>query len=182
MDAVEQLQLPPSINDASSKACLGLLGRWDTLGVDRVLVWHTASVDEAALPFMADTYGVRDIRYVDGPARDFVRNAVAFMRTRGTPGALRRVLESMGHAGIVIDEDVRHYYDGAILHDGNWRYGAEAHWAAFVVFVDSAGPMDVERVRELWDAVTFMSPERSVFVLAVVDTVANTLTTYRETP
>jgi hypothetical protein len=139
------LLLPPSIDAANTRALVGLLSRWDELGVDRVLVWHVDSVEEGALPHLADTVGVLGVRYIDGPPREFVKRAIALVRTRGTPGCLRQVLASLGYDTVTVQEqDTVHRYDGTIRYDGVWTHGLDAHWSVFWVFVEPPLPAEVD--------------------------------------
>lgn len=176
------LEVPGGIADASSRVLVELLNaRWDDLPIDRVLVWHTPSVQEDALPHLADTLGVLDLAYADATPRELPAKGVAFMRTRGTGGAIRGALETLGFPITpTLSRDTARYYDGTIQYNGLYRYGADYHWAVFFVTLTIDEPTDPYRIREVWDAVKFMKSQRDRVVLYVHDTVNDVTYVYRD--
>jgi hypothetical protein len=149
----EKLTLPAGIDDATTRALLKVLERWDDLPIERVLVWMVDHVVESALPHIAEMLGVNGPEFAAGPPRAFLRKAIELRRRRGTVGALEEVLATLGYTSIEIKEGGdQQRYDGAIRYDGVHRYGSDTHWAIFLLYVDVTTGLSADEVRKLWDA------------------------------
>lgn len=174
------MTLPTSIDDAVTRALRKLVDRWqERIETERVLAWHLASVEESALPHVADSLGSGGIRYIDAPPRSLLREAIKLRKIRGTDGCLWRVLLAIGLAGTLEANTVLRY-DGSITHRGEpWRYGMDRSWAVGRLWVDVDGPLSLAASRELRDAVAWAIP-RHVAIVIVVREAGGTWTTYRD--
>lgn len=174
------MSFPITIEDDVTRALKALVDRWRDIETERALAWHIASVDESALPHLAATFGADGIRYVDGPPRTLLRDAVRLRRIRGTRGCLRRVLVAIGHATHNVVKDTVLRFDGSITHRGEpWRYGMDRTWASGRLIVDVTGPLTAAQARELRDAVAWAIPRHTAIVIVVREPGGN-LTTFRD--
>lgn len=165
-----KLKLPQGISGPAPDAFLKLLERWDTIGVEKVLVWHLQSVVAEALPHLAEGLGVQVVSFVGGPPRDFLRTAIAFLRNIGPEEFMLQALEAMGYArvNVTLRERVVHLLDGTWALSGEpYRLGSDDHWAIFWLSVSVPAGLANSALRELWDVVGLMRPKRSHPVLIV---------------
>jgi len=191
-----RLKVPPGIDSEVARGLVALLDRWDTIGVEKVLVWHLPSVDESALPHLARSMGVDKVAFIGAPPRELLTRGVDLMRRRGTPAAMEEALAALGYEDVEIVEGGVRRYDGSWKYDGTYRHGADGHWAVFFVFVRdpelypgdvlrkydgswkydgsraNTHGADVGRVRELHDVIKFMRPARCVLGAFVRTTAA----------
>lgn len=183
MSDLEQwrLKVPPGIDSEVARGLVKLLERWDNVGVEKVLVWHLASVEESALPHLAQAMGVDKVAFIGVPPRELLARGIDLMRRRGTPAAMQEALEALGCEDVEIVEGGERVLDGSWELDGTFSLGGD-NWAVFFVFVreTSLYPGDVareldgsweldgsvslgadaERVTELIDVIEFMRPAR----------------------
>lgn len=154
--------VPAGIDDESFRALAELLeARFGSIPIERVLVWHLDSVVAAALPELANAFGVNGPEFGAGPPRTFLRQAVALRRKRGTGGALRVVLAAIGHEDIELIErtSATFLYDGTWKYDGTITYGGDSHWARYIVRIDVAEMPSVVQLALLWDVVAKWKPK-----------------------
>lgn len=165
-----QLPLPGGIDAASTRALLALLEeRFGALPIERVLVWHVASVVEDALPHLAEGLGIADLAFIDAPPREFIGQGVSLMRRRGTPAAVEDALAAIGYgAGVVeLEEDTRIRYDGRHKYSGRpLNYGGDGRWVRWRVWLD-ANALTVAQLREIWDVCELMNRRTRPFVVVV---------------
>lgn len=165
-----QLGLPAGIDAESTRALLALLeARFGALPVERVLVWHLASVVESALPHLADGLGITDLQFIDVPPRDFIAQGIDLMRRRGTAGAVESALAAIGYDASVVEleEDTRLYYDGSITYSGEpHNYGDDGEWIRWRAWIDADG-LTTDEQYEIWDVLTLMNRAMRPFVLVV---------------
>lgn len=199
------LKVPPGIDGEVARGLVSLLERWDNIGVEKVLVWHLPSVDESALPHLAQAMGVDRVAFIGGPPRELVKRGIDLMRRRGTPAAMQEAIEAFGYTDVILREGGHLFYDGSIDHGGEPnRYGADGHWATFVVWATDTRPApgdvvqlydgsityngdhfhgaDAARARELWDAIHLMKPARCVLSALVRTSADGEVAVVRERP
>jgi phage tail P2-like protein len=135
--------LPPSVQDARTKALAELLNRLDTLPLDILRNLHNPALCPVeALPFLARAYGVLEAAWglaaSEAEQRALVGQALLWQRHRGTPWALSQVLTSVGWPGGLLEERIisNHTHNGAILHNGDNWYAGVGSWANFRVRFD----------------------------------------------
>lgn len=201
-----RIKAPPGIDGDVARGLVSLLERWETIGVERVLVWHTPSVVEDALPHLATAMGVDKVAFIGGPPRELLKRGIDLMRRRGTPAAMQEAIEALGYTDVKIREGGHIYYDGSATHAGEpYRYGSDGHWAKFIVWATavesspgdtlnrydgtitySGAPLrhgiDPARGRELWEVIHLMKPARCVLIALVRTTADGVTDVYRERP
>ena len=104
-----------------------------------VLVQLTDLAPPAALPFLAQQYGVDGIKgyalcTTDEQRRELIRNAVSLHKTKGTPYAIKRAIKSLGFPEVTIREHTGLKYNGEFKHDGSKKYSG-GRWFNFSVTV-----------------------------------------------
>ena len=165
------LKLPGGIDDDRSRALLRLLNaRFDAIPVERVLVWHLATVVSDALPYLAESLGMDRLSFVGGPPRDFLKSAIALARRFGTEAALGEALVGLGYSlgNVSLVEDTVLRRNGAIAHSGEpYRHGADAHWAVFFLWITAPAGLTTVKLLELWDVVWLVKPRRCHPVLII---------------
>jgi phage tail P2-like protein len=123
--------------------------RFDAIDLTKLLVYLIDHVDASALPALAWQFRALGPAWTaatsDEERRGLLRRVLARRRHRGTPWAIRDVLEPL-YGPIHIQEDTRIRYDGTIQHNGLFRYGYDAHWARFWVIVSDAAASSAESI------------------------------------
>lgn len=126
--------------------------RLDALETEKELVYMIDTVDADALPFLADQFNLLGLKgwnsaKTEQDKRDLIKRAIELNRYAGTTYSVRRALQAVGYAGVVLTEggDGVHY-DGFFDFDGSLSYGA-GNWATFRATADlgeSKGINDVD--------------------------------------
>ena len=166
-----QLELPAGLDDTRYRGFLAVLRRLDALPIERVLVWHIESAGADVLSHLAEFFSVSSVDWAAGPSRDVLKRGIDLVRRRGTIGALRTSLAAVGYGDAQILERISFKYDGSKKYDGRWRYGADAHYAHFVVSIDvptGAELPTLAQLRELWDVTLQWSRARCSFAIALL--------------
>jgi hypothetical protein len=168
-DVTAPYRLPAGINDESNLAIYQVLDeRWSALPIELVLVWFLESTSPELLPFLAELFGLNGPEFRgDGPPLKVLQQGVELKRLRGTPWAMREVLRRLAFGEVELVEKTARYCDGTLLCDGQWRAGADAHWAVFVVYVDFDMPPPLATLQQLWDAITSWKRQVCHFVLCI---------------
>lgn len=166
------LNLPPAgIDDEWSRAALRLLNaRFDALPIERVLVWHLATVVEEALPHLSEPLGLADLSFVGGPPREFIASALELLRRRGTPQGLEDALALLGYVApnVTLEERPARRHDGTLDRRGEpARHGGDYRWYVVFVHLTVPAPLSAERLREAWDVCVLMRAKRNRIVLVV---------------
>lgn len=113
-------------------------------------LWNVDRCPVAMLPWLAWALSVDewDADWPEQRKRDVIRGSIDWHRRKGTPAAMREVLEAMGYPGARIRE-----YRHRPLHDGTLRYGDGTryerweNWADYRVVVDGAvAPREASRI------------------------------------
>lgn len=169
---VWDIERPPAgVDDTFSRAFVRLLNaRLDALPIERVLVWHLASVAEVALPHLAEGLGLDDLAWVSAPPREFIGRAVELLRRRGTPAAVEEAVALLGYApaSVELEERMARSRNGDLLHSGNpWNHGADFGPGVAWLWVDMAATPSIAQRLELWDVANFMRRFSSRIVLVI---------------
>ena len=166
-----KLRLPAGVDTEQTRGLLLVLERWDTMPVERVLVWHLDSTALGALPHVAEMLGLDGIDFAAGPPRALLQQAVKLLKAAGTPGALKAVIQTLGYSPEVFELQERTgvLYNGAHRFNGKRTYGSDGHWANFFVVIDAldAALPSLPQLRELWSVIDAWRPTRSPFGLIV---------------
>lgn len=101
--------IPPSINDARSRALHGLSGRLYDLPVSIIDNLYNPDLCEAsALPSLGLQFGVLDegwnLAGTEAKKRELVKKALTLQSRRGTPWALKEAVAAMGFPGMTLIE------------------------------------------------------------------------------
>lgn len=148
------LTLTAAINDPSLRAVHQVIAeRFGALPIERVLVWHLASTQPDAVPFVAELLGLvgPEFRGGGGPPRELVARGVELRRRKGTVWALREVMRGLGYGEI---EHVRGSIvrcDGTIDCDGERLCGGDGNPGLAMVYVTVPAPLSVDQAQVLWD-------------------------------
>jgi len=111
--------------------------RFSELELDRLLVYLIDTVDESALPFLADQFDVLGYKgyglaTTTAEKRSVIKRAIELHRYKGTLWAVRESLKNIGYPDAVFTEHV------------------SGHWAKFKVSIDIGGnPVSVASIAEL---------------------------------
>lgn len=167
-----RLKLPPGVDSLESRALLLVLERWDSLPVERVLVWHIDSTVDDALLHISEMLGLSVIDFQAGPPRELLAQAVKLLKAAGTPGAMKAVIRALGYDASVfeLNERTQMRYDGAHRYNGIRNYGHDGHWSHFFVVLDAVDDghlPSVAALRELWSVIDAWKPARCPFGLIV---------------
>lgn len=132
-----RLSVPAGVDDPTTRALVQLAEeRLGGVPIERVLVWHTDTVVEAALAHLAELLDIDMATHGVEQTRVLLEQAVDRLRRRGTPSAVEETLEALGLAGAVTEEDTELFRDGSIVRDGSHVHGYDGQWAVFWVKVE----------------------------------------------
>ena len=134
---------PPLSGDESFRALASLLNDWLALNPDLVRTLdHIEDADALQLQHFAEWFSLSDEPAWSRAAsiearRSLVAGAVMLHRLKGTPWAVKRVLEliGMGPGTRVIEGGVQRVYDGTVAADGSRLYSGAA-WAEYSIEAD----------------------------------------------
>ncbi len=139
----ERLLPPPLSVDGSFRELARLANDWPGLDADlaRTLA-HIANADPVLLQHYAEWFSLSDepawsLALDDGARRLLAAGAVMLRRRKGTPWAVRRVLELVGFGGgtRLIEGGAQKIHDGTVAADGSRLHGGAA-WAEYSVEAD----------------------------------------------
>lgn len=114
--------------------------RFASLEIDKVLIYLVDTVDEDALPILAEQFdmmGWNGYRLADTvqKKRDLIKTAIELHRYKGTPYSIKKALKAFGYGDSEIQEHLGTIYDGSVNHQGVVQYAA-GNWATFRVILD----------------------------------------------
>lgn len=134
---------PPLLVDESFKALASLLNDWPELNADVVrTLAHINQSDDVQLQHFAEWFSLSDepawSHAIDIEARrTLAAGAVLLHRLKGTPWAVKRVLEliGMGADTRITEGGLQRRHDGTIVRDGSRKHSGAA-WAEYSVEAD----------------------------------------------
>ena len=134
---------PPLLVDKSFKALASLLNDWPELNADAVrTLAHIGQADDIQLQHFAEWFSLADepawSHATDIEARRaLAAGAVLLHRLKGTPWAVKRVLEliGMGPDTRLTEGGVQRTYNGGVAADGTRNYSGAA-WAEYSIEAD----------------------------------------------
>jgi phage tail P2-like protein len=134
--------------------------RLAALDIGLVLVYIIDTVNEAALPYLAEQFDVLgykgwDFTTTTQERRDLIKRAIELHRTKGTPFAIKQSLRQIGFLDAEIQEGGNLVYDGSIIHNGDYQY-LGGSWAYFSVILDLGNQKGI-------------TPERSGLLRLLID-------------
>lgn len=114
----DQRLIPPGIRDASTVALNELIDRIGTLDITPLLVYLIDSVEETALPHLAEQFSVTGydgwvLTRGTADQREIIKRAVAIHRRKGTPWAVKQAISALGFTGDITEW---FQYDGLPFH------------------------------------------------------------------
>lgn len=116
--------------------------RMKSIDVDKVLIYVVDTVDEDALPVLAEQFDVLGYKGyfladTDTKKRELIKKAIELHRYKGTPWSIKEALRTIGYGGATIQERLTNTikYDGQHKYNGAYLYGPR-HWATFRVVID----------------------------------------------
>ncbi|NJD38459.1 MAG: phage tail protein I [Geobacter sp.] len=104
----DQRLIPAGIRDASTLALNDLIDRMGTVDITPLLVYLIDSVEETALPHLAEQFSVTGydgwaLAQGDTDRRELIKRAIELHRRKGTPWAVRTALETAGFNATLIE-------------------------------------------------------------------------------
>jgi phage tail P2-like protein len=111
--------------------------RFTELEIDRLLIYIIDTVDESALPYLAEQFDVLGFKGYglaknDLERREVIKRAIELHRYKGTLWAVKEALKNIGYGDAVFTEHV------------------DGHWAKFRVTVDLGNnPVSVTQIADL---------------------------------
>lgn len=143
MAEYENILPPPLKVDQSFRELAKLANDWPELNADIVrTLAHIQTADPVRLQHYAEWFSLSDepawsYALDDGARRLLAAGAVMLHRLKGTPWAVKKVLEliGMGAGTRLIEGGVQRRYDGLYSHDGSILYSGGA-WAEYSIEAD----------------------------------------------
>ncbi len=122
--------------------------RFAALEVEKVLIYLVDTVDEDALYSLAsqfDMLGFKGWKQATTVQRrrDLIKTAIEIHRYKGTVFAIRRAMEAVGYAGVIIEPHTGVMHDGSVDHDGSVSYDEGSNWATFRLIADLGNDLGV---------------------------------------
>lgn len=102
-------------------------------------LWNPAAIPAEFLPWLAWAASVDewDDDWPEATKRQAIADSFEIHRRKGTPGAIKRGLRSLGYGGADIVEGFPQVaHDGEVQRDGAQTYAGASRWAVFDVVVD----------------------------------------------
>lgn len=131
--------------------------RFAALELEKILIYILDTVDEKALPILADQFDLLGnkgwtLAKTTQEQRDLIKRAIELHRYKGTPYAIKRAVQSVGYYGItLIEGGSGAQYNGEFKYNGFITYGG-GNWATFRAILDigeSKGINDIETPQAL---------------------------------
>jgi phage tail P2-like protein len=96
----------------------------------------------------------------DEVKRRIIRDSVLVHRKKGTIGAVRRMLASLGHpTAEIIEKFTTLRYNGTVNYDGSKTYAPGDHWAEYRVILFK--PVSIKQAEVIREALALVAPTRS---------------------
>ena len=137
--------------------------RIDSIPIDFASLLNPYECPVDNLPWLAWQMSVDewDDNWDEQVKRDVIANAIAVHRHKGTPGALKLALQSLGYEDVEIIEPSTAKYDGAYIYDGSITYGNDMHWAEFDVILNIGNSPTAAQLQKIIDSINNYKPARS---------------------
>lgn len=130
--------LPPNATDLERKL-EQVSARIDDIPIPIPQLWNPLTCPVNHLPWLAWQVSVDewDSNWSEQTKRNVIAKSIDVHRHKGTPGAIKQALQSMGYKDVQIIEPKRWKHNGQFLRDGSITHGTEMHWAEFDVHLNA---------------------------------------------
>lgn len=162
-DFIEPSLLPPPLRrDVSMRALETVAARLSSLDLAPLVVYDVDNVPASLLPYLAEQFDVLgdagwDLANTEEERRALIKEAIWLHKIKGTPYAVRRALDILGVAALIVEW---------------WQREPKGVPHTFSVFISlkeqAAGAViDAERVAQIRRAVSAWKPARSHFSIGI---------------
>jgi phage tail P2-like protein len=137
--------------------------RIDSIPIDFASLLNPYECPLENLPWLAWQMSVDewDDSWDEQRKREIIANSIAIHRHKGTPGALKRALNTLGYHEVEILEPTTEKYDGVNVYDGSITHGNDMHWAEFDVILNVGTTPTPEQTLQIINSINNYKPVRS---------------------
>lgn len=143
--------LPPNASQLEQAAEAAINSAIEAIDVPLRDLWNPDTCPAALLPWLAWTLSVDvwDSSWPEATQRAVIAESVTVHRTKGTPGGLRRALQTMGYGDVEVLERVKYLRDGTYDRSASITHGDKLAPYEFDVVLNIGAIPDQSTVDEI---------------------------------